>query len=339
MKIKCKKRIMSLLLVLAMLFALTGCGGSASDESADQEDASAEESVAEVEVEVESEIVSVVDVEEENDVSEEVTAEGISFGDLLNVVFVELADGVGDMTFNECVTYMEEAGYEAEITEPSEEDDVTGQVKIYDDNSFHLTIDFFPNDDGDDTICLLSYSDGNFEGSVSDNAHSASVTYGTYDVTAETMHTDVDSVDNIIAFFTDEVPARYAAYQASTAGNGEIEVTFSPSYEIIDGQVIVTVETNLPDGTELMFSLTADDGTKLQSKATVSNGVATSEGFFEKGGSPSGHYTFGITMVMAKLQDESVTDIIGMQGEFLTGAYVEGSDSGNSVSATFEFEF
>jgi len=52
----------------------------------------------------------------------------------------------------------------------------------------------------------------NFEGSASDEFHMSAVKYGIYDITADTRNIDVDSLESVISFINDEVPAKMAEY-------------------------------------------------------------------------------------------------------------------------------
>lgn len=254
-------------------------------------------------------------------------------------VFVELSEQVGVMSYDECLAYINETTFTYDTVSPSDEE--MGQITIDDDNGFKLVIDFYPDDNKNETITLLSYSNGDYEGSVSDNCHMSDVTYGIYDVTAENRNTNVDSLEKVISFINDEVPVKMEAYANSVAENTELEVTLEPSYEIDDGKVYITVNTNLPDNTVLMLSLSDGDTYNGQTKITIQNGTAKSEGFSKQGEPLSGHFTLDISMSLPKLQDDSVVAIIGTQGEFLSGQYVEQSavSGDNVVSGTFEYDF
>ncbi|MCD8145412.1 MAG: hypothetical protein LUD79_08810, partial [Oscillospiraceae bacterium] len=181
-----------------------------------------------------------------------------------------------------------------------------------------------------------------FEGSVTDSRSSGNeneFTYGCYDITAEEKNYDVDSLDDIVEFFANEVPEKLAQYETDTTDNEEIEVELDVSGELSSDKLYFTIETNLPDGMVLTLKLTDGDYT-AQSQVTVNNGIAASEGFGRTSGEFSGTYTLVIGSTVASLQDESVIDVIGAQGEYLTGKYVsESSLSGsNVISATFEFD-
>lgn len=267
------------------------------------------------------------------------TDEATDNKDLFNDVFAELSEQIDKMTFDECLAYFDAASFAYDKTLPSEDD--MGQITVNGDEGFKLTVFFYPNDKDEYTVTLLSYSNGDFEGSVSDNFHTSAVTYGIYDVTAETKNTDVPSLKDVMRFINEEVPEKMAEYAKANEGNTELEVILEPSYEISDGKVLFTVNTNLPDNTQLMLTLSDGAAYTAQTKITVKNGAAVSEGFSNKGEQLSGHYSLSVSMSLPKLQDESVIAVIGTKGEFLTGEFVEASALGDSnvVSGVFEFDF
>jgi hypothetical protein len=260
---------------------------------------------------------------------------------LFDDIFVELSEQVGEMTYEDCIKYMDNQAITYDTTKPSDEDMGNISVDDKDNNGFKLVIDFYPDDGNKETITLLSYSNGDFEGSVSDNFHMNNVTFGIYDVTAEERNIDVDSLEDVISFIKNDVPQKMEEYANSVSDNNEIEVILEPSYEIVNGVISFTIATNLPDNTELMLTLSDGNDYTGQTKVTVKNGVATSEGFSSKGKQFSGHFTLDITMALPKLQDESVIKVIGTKGEFLSGRYVEKDTTGESniVSGTFEYDF
>lgn len=107
------------------------------------------------------------------------------------------------------------------------------------------------------------------------------------------------------------------------------------------GKPEFTINTNLPDETELMLTLSDGADFTAQTKVTIENGAATSEAFSQKGEALSGVYSLCVSMSLPRFQSDAVRSVIGEAGENITGPYVETSDiSGdNVVSADFEFEF
>ena len=106
------------------------------------------------------------------------------------------------------------------------------------------------------------------------------------------------------------------------------------------GKPSFMVETNLPDGIELMFTLTNGE-IIAQDKAVISGGKAESVTFLSSKDLPSGRWTLTVSCAVARLQSEEVREIIGEKGEYMHGDYVEYSDilGENNVSADFYFDF
>ncbi|WP_027577119.1 hypothetical protein [Bradyrhizobium sp. WSM1743] len=96
--------------------------------------------------------------------------------------------------------------------------------------------------------------------------------------------------------------------------------------------------TNLPDDTKLMIGLRRKEANYFaQAHAIVEGGQFRSERFTALGKPlPPGNYRLEITMPVASVQTSAVQDIIGKNGERLTGKLVERSPLGivlNSVTA------
>lgn len=96
--------------------------------------------------------------------------------------------------------------------------------------------------------------------------------------------------------------------------------------------------TNLPDDTKLMIGLRRKEANYFaQAHAIVGGGQFRSERFTALGKPlPPGNYRLEITMPLASVQTPAVQDIIGKNGERLTGKLVERSPLGivlNSVTA------
>lgn len=99
-------------------------------------------------------------------------------------------------------------------------------------------------------------------------------------------------------------------------------------------------ETNLPDGTQLMFSI---EGKSVkyngQDKSTVSNGKFESSTFsLNNGDLDQGQYNAEVLMPIAEVQSASVRAVIGEKGEKLKGSLVKKSDLGVTVSAEQLFQ-
>jgi hypothetical protein len=98
-------------------------------------------------------------------------------------------------------------------------------------------------------------------------------------------------------------------------------------------QPVVHGATNLPDGSELIVSLSRpESGYTADSKVTVQDGSFTTERF-SAGGEPlnSGIYTIEISMSLAALQPEQVQAVIGDHGQKMTGKFVTTSPVGEPV--------
>lgn len=102
------------------------------------------------------------------------------------------------------------------------------------------------------------------------------------------------------------------------------------------------INTNLPDETELMLSLSGGDY-MAQTKVTVENGTAISEAFSDKGEALSGVFSLDVSMSLPRLQPDFVRSVIGEHGENISGQYVEKDDiTGENwvnAEAIYEYEF
>jgi len=118
----------------------------------------------------------------------------------------------------------------------------------------------------------------------------------------------------------------------------EVEVEAHPHN---DGTVTFVVRTNLPENTSLMLTLRGDDGSSRQGSVTIDGrGFAVSSIFGARDNPIHGSHTLTVSMSMARLQDETVSNIIGGQGEALIGGLVQISQfDERTVRAVFEFYF
>jgi len=102
------------------------------------------------------------------------------------------------------------------------------------------------------------------------------------------------------------------------------------------------ITTNLPDESELMLTLSAgdfntDETWRGQTKVTINNGFAESDGFSQSGDKLSGDYDLCISMSLPSLQSDAVRAVIGEQGEHMTGPLVDKSSVGDSKVVTALF--
>lgn len=128
--------------------------------------------------------------------------------------------------------------------------------------------------------------------------------------------------------------------ESLTTKNNKVEVSLDVTVNENNGQPIFTVNTNLPDETDLMLSLRGEDYTG-QTHAIVNGGIATSEQFSNKGKALKGKYVLSVSMSNPKLQSDNVRAIIGEYGEHMSGKYVQASDTDNTayISGDFNFSF
>ncbi len=120
----------------------------------------------------------------------------------------------------------------------------------------------------------------------------------------------------------------------------KIDVVLDVSVNKNNGKPIFTINTNLPDETDLMLTLKGNKYTG-QTHTIVENGVAVSEAFSSKGKAISGKYTLSVSMSEPKFQSDNVRAAIGENGENITGKYVKTSDINNSkfINGDFNFSF
>ena len=105
----------------------------------------------------------------------------------------------------------------------------------------------------------------------------------------------------------------------------DVTMTFEPTLSS-SGQVTITAASNLPDGAELMTSLSSDAGYHAQAKSVLTDGTAAFGPFSDQGaGLPAGEYDLSISMSIAHLQTQSVREYIGVAGELMTGPLVVAS--------------
>lgn len=110
--------------------------------------------------------------------------------------------------------------------------------------------------------------------------------------------------------------------------------------ELADRRVRIHGTTNLPTGTELMLSVEerAQGGFYGQSKCSVlADGSYQSESFGPANGLKDGAYVAEVVMPIPRVQPGHVQEIIGTNGEKLSGPLVEAGNFGVTVSANKEF--
>ncbi len=114
------------------------------------------------------------------------------------------------------------------------------------------------------------------------------------------------------------------------ANGNEFEVAIEVTPHWNDDLLAMDIETNLPDETELMLSISranyndfSPDNFMAQTKVTIVDGRASFEGFSHKGNKMAGGYDLCISMSLPSLQSDAVRAVIGETGENMTGAYAK----------------
>lgn len=106
--------------------------------------------------------------------------------------------------------------------------------------------------------------------------------------------------------------------------NSEIDVTLDLEIIKNEGKVSFLGETNLPDETEIMITLSNENGYRAQDKINVQDRIFESNTFSDKSSFLSpGKYNVEITTPTANVQPESVKGIIGDNGVNLVGDLIK----------------
>lgn len=128
--------------------------------------------------------------------------------------------------------------------------------------------------------------------------------------------------------------------QADTAVQ-PFDVTISVENIAADEKPVFRIKSNLPDETELLLTLENTSGFKAQDNVILQNCQGTSRVFSEQGNALEGNYTLRVTTGMPSLQEQSVQDVIGSKGEYMTGNLIKecsmAGDTYNSIEAEFSF--
>ena len=117
-------------------------------------------------------------------------------------------------------------------------------------------------------------------------------------------------------------------------------IVLSPSQ---DGEYVESIRRKKRFGYNAeLVSVENEGGFRAQDKTTVGKDGTCSTAEFSKGGNPlTGSFLVTVSMSLPRLQAQSVQDIIGSKGEYITGRYVEKDDITNSnwVYAEFKMNF
>lgn len=103
-----------------------------------------------------------------------------------------------------------------------------------------------------------------------------------------------------------------------------------------------TINTNLPDETNLMLTLRNSEGFMAQGHVIIEDGTGTSLEFSDHENPLSGMYTLTVSMSLPSFQSDHVRAVIGENGENITGPYVKlawTDPDTNMISADFDFRF
>ena len=167
--------------------------------------------------------------------------------------------------------------------------------------------------------------------------------------TPSSKSTEVAETENITEESTTaELPAETSTdttevqEENKTPEVADFEVTVDVNAHKDGNSVVFDIETNMPDETVLMLTLSngdynTDNAFTAQTKVTVTDGKATSEGFSNKGEALSGDFDLSISMSLPSLQSDAVRAVIGENGEYMQGNLVETSTVGssNTIKAMF----
>jgi hypothetical protein len=119
-----------------------------------------------------------------------------------------------------------------------------------------------------------------------------------------------------------EAPPEQATHTPEPATVSKpVEIVFNVSERIESGKVYLDVETNLPAGMQVMFTVTDSEGNIAgQAKGEVANS-AISVGPFSSKGEPyfPGTYTVSISSPLLQLQPPNVQEVLGNSGENVYG--------------------
>ncbi len=317
-----RKKIIVILICGLMVVTLAACGSSSKSEEGteDEQMNSGEEDW---------------DIEEEEAVEEqeEQTEYNSSEDTALLRCFQNLAKQMDLANYEDVIRYVEDTGIEYDSVEPNI-DEMGTVTTENDENGCHLFAAVYPNDSGEYTLCSLSYGNRHFEGSVDDNTHVTEPVYKIYNIYNEEPNTEVNSLDDVMAYIRDEMPALIAEDNSREPGE-PIDVTLSVTAEVTNEGTVFTVDTNLPDGTRMMVSLDVN-GNSRTADATVEGGKASTVAMTDNGSPLKGDFEVRVSMVNAVQQPADVQAVIGVDGENLAGEYLGENTVGDlTISGTF----
>lgn len=168
------------------------------------------------------------------------------------------------------------------------------------------------------------------------------------DTKEQTEEVAVEASTEASTIETKEEVATEASTEASTEPEKapseptEFEVALDVSSKWDGDSVAFDIKTNLPDEAVLMLTLSngdynTNDKFSAQTKVTIKDGAASSEGFSNKGKKLTGDFDLSVSMSIPSTQSEAVQNVIGKHGEYMTGNLVQKASIGdnNVVSALY----
>lgn len=258
--------------------------------------------------------------EEENTEAKE---ENIEVSKLFKDAFEPFSNSIGTSKFKSDLEKLSKLDYSIKSVTPTKDD--VGQIEVKDNSGNYVSLFYYPKND-EEILALLTYNSNGYEVSIKNEYHkSSTLKYNTHNVNGNPKNKEVTNLHELKKFMFVEIG------DTSSATSKELKVYINEKHNVDShGKISFDLETNLPNDTNLMISLSKGDYTASTS-LTVTNGIAKSESFSDKGNPlPSGEYTVEVTMPIPSVQSNEVRSIIGNVGENMTGDLVEESIGGNS---------
>jgi hypothetical protein len=124
---------------------------------------------------------------------------------------------------------------------------------------------------------------------------------------------------------------------------GKVAAALEPTVKInieTPQRPVVNGQTNLPDGTELMISISRKESNySAEDEVKVAGGKFRRQEFSQKGSDLNhGKYSVEVLMPFPGVQSEGVRSVIGEHGEELTGPLVKHEELGNLVKYVSTFQ-
>lgn len=130
------------------------------------------------------------------------------------------------------------------------------------------------------------------------------------------------------AKWEDTVPVEITAYKLK-----QLDVTMEVSVSGEEGKPVFIVQTNLPDGLKLDFTLRSSGGYAKAQDARIENGKAESQPFTDNGAELKGDYTLTVTMTLTGQGFLAPMGAIG-NGDVLAGDLISTDKDGRPCAST-----